>query len=413
MRIVVAPDKFKDALDARGVGEAVAAGIRSVEADADLTVVPMADGGEGTLDAAIAAGFTEVPVTVTGPLGAPVEAAFALQTSTAVVELARASGLALVPRAQRDALRATSRGTGELIAAALEHGAESIILAVGGSASTDGGAGMLAALGARLLDADGADVPDGGGALRHVERIELDGLDARLASVRVTLASDVDHALLGPLGAASVFAPQKGASVAEAAQLELGLTRFARRLEDALASSRAGARDAVEPQSPTAAQRPGSGAAGGVGFAALAVLHALRRPGVDVVCELARLRAHLAGADLVITGEGSFDAQSLGGKTPVGVLRAADSLEIPTVVVCGRSALAEREWRDAGFAACYATMDRAPDRASSMRDAGAFLREIGAEIARGLLAAPASAPGPGGPVIGGAGQILDRDRPRR
>ncbi|WP_010156542.1 glycerate kinase, partial [Leucobacter chromiiresistens] len=140
--------------------------------------------------------------------------------------------------------------------------------------------------------------------------------------------------------------------------------------------------------------------------------HALRRPGVDVVCELARLRAHLAGADLVITGEGSFDAQSLGGKTPVGVLQAAASLEIPTVVVCGRSSLSEREWRDAGFAACYATMDRAPDRASSMRDAGAFLHEIGAEIARGLLAAAGPEPRLGGPVVG-ARQILDRDRPRR
>ena len=403
MRIVVAPDKFKDALDARDVGDAIADGIRSVETDADLSVVPMADGGEGTLEAAIAAGFTSVPVTVTGPLGVPVDAAFARHGSTAVIELARATGLSLVPRAHRDALAATSRGTGELVAAALEHGATSIILAVGGSASSDGGAGMLAALGARLLDAQGGLLPDGGGALRRLERIDLDHLDPRLESVRFTLASDVDHVLLGPQGAASVFAPQKGASVADVAQLELGLTRFARLLETAVAR-----RDAAD-EAQRFAERPGAGAAGGVGFAALSALRALQRPGVDVVCELTRLRAHLAGADLVITGEGSFDEQSLGGKTPVGVRRAAETLGIPTVAVCGRSTLAETEWRAAGFNGCYSTMDRAPDRATSMRDARAYLTEIGAEIASRLLSPAGSGESAFGPVR----HIIDRDRARR
>ena len=380
MRIVVAPDKFKDALDARSVGDALAVGIRSVEADADISVVPMADGGEGTLDAAIAAGFAVSRVTVTGPLGAPVDAEFAQHATTAVIELARASGLSLVAPGHRDALGASSRGTGELIAAALAHGATSIILAVGGSASSDGGAGMLAALGARLLDAQGEPLPDGGGALRDLERIELDTLDPRLADTRFVLASDVDHVLLGPQGAASVFAPQKGASVAHVAQLELGLTRFARILRAEL--ERRAPRDRVK----DFAQHAGAGAAGGVGFAALAVLRALQRPGVDVVCELTRLRAHLAGADLVITGEGSLDAQSLGGKTPVGVLHAAATLGIPTVAVCGRSSLEESEWRAAGFSACYATIDRAPDRATSIRNAGVYLTEIGAEIAAAVAA---------------------------
>ncbi|GAA2186853.1 glycerate kinase [Leucobacter alluvii] len=380
MRIVVAPDKFKDALDARSVGDALADGIRSVEADADISVVPMADGGEGTLDAAIAAGFAVSRVTVTGPLGAPVDAEFAQHATTAVIELARASGLSLVAPGHRDALGASSRGTGELIAAALAHGATSIILAVGGSASSDGGAGMLAALGARLLDAQGEPLPDGGGALRNLERIELDTLDPRLADTRFVLASDVDHVLLGPQGAASVFAPQKGASVAHVAQLELGLTRFARILRAEL--ERRAPRDRVK----DFAQHAGAGAAGGVGFAALAVLRALQRPGVDVVCELTRLRAHLAGADLVITGEGSLDAQSLGGKTPVGVLHAAASLGIPTVAVCGQSSLEESEWRAAGFSACYATIDRAPDRATSIRNAGVYLTEIGAEVAAAVAA---------------------------
>ncbi|MBS3180702.1 glycerate kinase [Leucobacter manosquensis] len=380
MRIVVAPDKFKNALDARSVGDALADGIRSVEADADISVVPMADGGEGTLDAAIAAGFAVSRVTVTGPLGAPVDAEFAQHATTAVIELARASGLSLVAPGHRDALGASSRGTGELIAAALAHGATSIILAVGGSASSDGGAGMLAALGARLLDAQGEPLPDGGGALRDLERIELDTLDPRLADTRFVLASDVDHVLLGPQGAASVFAPQKGASVAHVAQLELGLTRFARILRAEL--ERRAPRDRVK----DFAQHAGAGAAGGVGFAALAVLRALQRPGVDVVCELTRLRAHLAGADLVITGEGSLDAQSLGGKTPVGVLHAAATLGIPTVAVCGQSSLEESEWRAAGFSACYATIDRAPDRATSIRNARVYLTEIGAEIAAAVAA---------------------------
>ena len=380
MRIVVAPDKFKDALDARSVGDALADGIRSVEADADISVVPMADGGEGTLDAAIAAGFAVSRVTVTGPLGAPVDAEFAQHATTAVIELARASGLSLVAPGHRDALGASSRGTGELIAAALAHGATSIILAVGGSASSDGGAGMLAALGARLLDAQGEPLSDGGGALRDLERIELDTLDPRLADTRFVLASDVDHVLLGPQGAASVFAPQKGASVAHVAQLELGLTRFARILRAEL--ERRAPRDRVK----DFAQHAGAGAAGGVGFAALAVLRALQRPGVDVVCELTRLRAHLAGADLVITGEGSLDAQSLGGKTPVGVLHAAATLGIPTVAVCGQSSLEESEWRAAGFSACYTTIDRAPDRATSIRNARVYLTEIGAEIAAAVAA---------------------------
>ncbi|WP_336658693.1 glycerate kinase [Leucobacter sp. USHLN153] len=376
MRIVIAPDKFRDSLDAPAVGAALEAGIRTVDPDVDLTVVPMADGGEGTIDAAISSGFARHSATVTGPLGEPIEAVFALQGSEAVIELASASGLALVPRAQRDALRATSRGTGELILAALDLGARFFTLAIGGSASTDGGSGMLTALGARLLGADGEELPAGGGSLGRLERVDLSALDERLSGARFTLASDVNSPLLGPHGAAATFGPQKGASAAEVAQLELGLTRYVHRLVSAV-------QDRGCPTLPTdPAEKPGAGAAGGVGFAAIAVLGAEQRPGVDVLCELTRLRAHLAGADLVVTGEGSFDEQSLAGKTPIGVARAANTLDIPTVVVCGRNELSEREWREAGVSGCYVVQDRAPDRASSIRDAAHYLSEIGAEVAR-------------------------------
>lgn len=369
MRIVIAPDKFKGSLTAAEVGDHIALGIRAACADPDITVVPMADGGEGTVDAALANGFSRIEVEVSGPLGAPVRAAIAVRGEEAVVEMAAASGLALVDEPDRDALAATSRGTGELIRAALDAGVTRIVLAIGGSASTDGGAGMLAALGARLLDAEGRDVADGGGPLAEVVDVDLSGLDARIAETNFMLASDVDHTLLGPHGAACVFGPQKGASATDVLELERGLTVFARALQGA-----SGGEDF--------ASHPGAGAAGGVGFAALAVLGAERLPGVDVVVDFTRLRAHLAGADLAITGEGSFDDQSLGGKTPMGVLAAAASLAVPTVVVCGRSLLDEAAWREAGFVGCFATADRAPDAETSMRETGPLLQAIGAELVR-------------------------------
>lgn len=384
MRIVIAPDKFKGSLSAQEVGEHIEAGIRAVVADADLTVVPMADGGEGTLDAALAGGFDRVDVDVSGPLGEPVSAAFALHGDEAVIEMAVASGLELLPPDRRDALAASSRGTGDLIRAAVDAGAKRIVLAIGGSASTDGGAGMLAALGARLLDASGDEIADGGGALAEIASIDLDGLDPRIADTQFVLASDVDHPLLGPRGAACVFAPQKGAAPDQVLLLERGLTAYSRAVQTALGAGE----DTPDADADAEgfACLPGAGAAGGVGFGALAVLGAERRPGVDVVVEFTRLRAHLAGADLAITGEGSFDEQSLGGKTPMGVAAAADSLGVPTVAVCGRTTLSEEAWRQAGFRGCFATMDRAADRATSIREAGRLLEEIGRDISREELA---------------------------
>src|SRR3954454_936981 len=226
VRVVVAPDKFKGSLGAAEVAARVAAGLRGVVPDVDVREIPVADGGEGTLDAAEAAGFRRVPVRVAGPTGEPLESALAVRGTTAVVEMAAASGLAVLPGGRPAPLAATSLGTGQLVRAALDLGCREVVLGIGGSASTDGGAGLLVGLGARLLDADGAELPLGGGALDRLERVDLRGLDGRLTDVRLVLATDVDNPLLGPHGAAAVYGSQKGATPADVEVLEAGLTRW-------------------------------------------------------------------------------------------------------------------------------------------------------------------------------------------
>jgi len=371
MRIVIAPDKFKGSLDAAGVARAVAEGIRAVRPEAAVDLVPVADGGEGTLDAALGAGFERRTTVVTGPTGAPVAADWGLRSDEAVIEMALASGLAVLPGGVRDARGATSRGTGELIAAALDAGARRIVLGVGGSAGTDGGAGMLQALGLRLHDGAGAVLPGGGAALARLVTMDASAIDPRLAEASITLAGDVDNPLLGPNGAAAVFGPQKGATPADVAELDAALAHYAALIADAFGGH--GAADA-----------PGAGAAGGVGFAAVAALGAVRRSGIDVVLEFTGLRERLIGADLVVTGEGSIDEQSLGGKTPVGVAIAAAEVGVPVVAVCGRTTLDDDRLRAAGFVRTYALAAREPDPEVSMRDAARLLREIGAELAADL-----------------------------
>lgn len=378
MRIVVAPDKFKGSLEATDVVEHLAAGIRSVEPSAAVVAVPVADGGEGTLDAAVGAGFTACSTTVTGPVGDPVEAGFALLDRTAVVEMALASGLAALPVDEHgdpvlDAGGATSRGTGELIRAALDAGATRIVLGVGGSACTDGGAGLLQGLGARLLDDEGAELGRGGAELARLARVDLAGLGPRVRDARFVLAADVDNPLTGANGAAAVFGPQKGADPELVASLDAALTVFRDRLADALG-----------PAALAAAASPGAGAAGGVGYAALAVLGARRRPGIDVVLEFVGLADRMAGTDLVVTGEGSLDEQSLGGKTPMGVAATAHAAGVPVVAVCGRTTLDEETRRAAGFVRTYALAELEPDPRVSMREAGRLLEQVGARLARDL-----------------------------
>ncbi|MHA6782203.1 glycerate kinase [Pseudonocardia saturnea] len=357
--ILVAPDKFKGSATAAQVAAHLAAGLR--DAGRYAVELPVADGGEGTVAAAVAAGFRPVPVTVSGPTGAPVRAGIAVRHGTAVVELATASGLGVLAGGP-DPLHASSRGTGELVRAALDEGASAVVLGVGGSACTDGGAGMLAALGARLLDAAGEPLPDGGAALARLARVDLSGLDPRLAGTRVVLASDVDNPLLGPSGAAAVYGPQKGAGPADVARLEEALTRWAGIVQ------------------PVVAGRPGAGAAGGVGFAALAVLGALRRPGIDVVLELVGFGGQLTGAGLVVTGEGSLDEQTLHGKAPAGVAAAARRAGVPVVAVCGRTSVSAERAAAAGIGAVRTLDEVQPDLARCLADPGPPLRELGRRI---------------------------------
>jgi glycerate 2-kinase len=372
MRIVVAPDKFKGSLPAAGVAAAVAAGLRAVAGDAEILTMPVADGGDGTVDAAVAAGFERVPVTVAGPLGEPVRASYARRGAVAVAELACACGLALLPAGRRAPLTAASFGAGEVLRAALDAGARQVVLGVGGSASTDGGAGLLRALGARVLDDRGEPVGPGGAGLDEVAVLDLAGLHAAVHTAEFVLAADVDNPLSGPDGAAAVFGPQKGASPADVARLEAGLRRWADVVAAAVGKDWS--------------RTPGAGAAGGVGFAALAVLGARMRPGIELVLELTGLESRLAGADLVVTGEGSLDAQSLAGKAPVGVARAAARHGVPVVAVAGRNTLTAAELAAAGIAAVYPLTDLEPDLERCHAEAAALLRRAGQMIARDRLA---------------------------
>jgi glycerate kinase len=374
MRILVAPDKFKGSLSAPQVAARVATGFTAAAPGTVAVEIPVADGGEGTLEAAAAAGFRRVPVEVAGPTGAPLVAELGVRGSTAVVEMATASGLAVLPGGRRAPLQATSLGTGQLVRAALDLGCTEVVIGIGGSASTDGGAGLLAALGARLLDDAGRDLPAGGGALVDLARVDLGGLDPRLGGVRVVLASDVDNPLLGPRGAAAVYGPQKGATPAEVALLEAGLSCWVAALTGALG----------EPAVRFASE-PGAGAAGGVGYASRAALGAVRRPGIDVVLDLTAFAAELPGADLVVTGEGSLDEQTLHGKAPAGVAARARAAGVPVVAVAGRCLLDPDDLRGAGITAAYALTDAEPDVDRCIREAGPLLEGLAARIARDRL----------------------------
>ncbi|MET8998132.1 glycerate kinase [Amycolatopsis sp. NPDC004169] len=358
MKVLVAPDKFKGSLTAAEVASALAAGLAAAHPAAAVTTLPVADGGEGTVDAAVAAGYSRMRVPARGPTGAPVTASYAVRGDTAIVELAEASGLHRLP-GKPAPLDATSAGTGDVIAAALRAGCRRIVLGVGGSAGTDGGAGMLTALGARLLDGDGRDLPPGGAALRNLAALDLSGL----SEMDIELASDVDNPLTGLRGAAAVYAPQKGASPADVETLEAALRHWA---------SIAG---------PAFADRPGAGAAGGVGFAAMAVLGARVRPGIELLLDLLGFEEALAGAALVITGEGSLDEQTLSGKAPAGVARAAAARGIPCVAVSGRCRLSASRLADAGISAAYALTDLEPDPARCMTEAAPLLRRLAHRVA--------------------------------
>ncbi|UUN86075.1 glycerate kinase [Pseudomonas extremorientalis] len=371
MKIIIAPDSFKDSLSAEGVAQAIAEGLAQVWPDAELVQCPMADGGEGTVDAVLAACKGQLRHhVVRGPLGTAVEAhwGWLADSHTAIIEMAEASGLQLVPPGQRDACTTTTHGTGELIRAALDAGAERIILAIGGSATNDGGAGAMQALGVQLFDADDQPLAPGGLALARLARISLEHLDPRLAQVRFEIAADVNNPLCGPHGASAIFGPQKGANPEQVQQLDAALGRFADHCANMLSKD---VRD-----------EPGSGAAGGLGFAAKAFFGAQFRAGVEVVAELVGLDAAVRGADLVITGEGRFDAQTLRGKTPFGVARIARQHKVPVIVIAGTLGDGYEQMYAHGVDAAFALPSGPMTLEQACAEAPRLLSERAADVAR-------------------------------
>jgi glycerate kinase len=366
-RVVLAPDKFKGSLTASEVADALAAGMRDVLPGLETILLPVADGGDGTVAAALSAGFDKIIVETVGPTGEPVRAPYALQGNQAVIELAAVVGLTMLPGGRLDPMKSSTYGLGLVIADALHRGARTLVLGLGGSASTDGGAGMVQALGARLTDAAGDPIPLGGGALECLASIDLTALLDTVGSTSIIVASDVDNPLLGPYGAAAVFGPQKGAEPAQVATLELGLRHWS-----ALVSQATGHNHA---------EQAGAGAAGGVGFAALALLNATMRPGIELILELIEFDRRVVGADLVVTGEGSLDDQSLAGKAPIGVARAAARSGVPVVAIAGRLRLSPQQLHQAGISAAYALTDLEPDLDRSIADAKSLLQQLGAQIA--------------------------------
>lgn len=340
MRILVAPDKFKGSLTAEAAGRAMAAGLRRVAPDVDVDLAPMADGGEGTVEAIVAAtGGQTRTVCVTGPLGVPVDAKFGIfeapdSTPTAIVEMSAASGISLVAGAN-EPLKATTFGTGELVKAALDAGCKRLIIGLGGSATTDGGAGMARALGARFLDEAGRDLGPGGGALLFLRHLDIRGLDARLKRCEISVACDVDNPLFGPGGAAQVYGPQKGATPEQITQLDEGLRHLAAVIRRELGTD--------------VADIPGAGAAGGLGAGLVAFTGARLKSGFLLVSEAVGLHERLEAADMVITGEGRVDGQTVRGKVPIGLAGLAKKRNLPVVVVAGSLGAGYEELLDYGI----------------------------------------------------------------
>jgi glycerate kinase len=371
-RVVLAPDKFKGTLTAAEVAQHLADGIRSRRPDIELVTVPVADGGDGMLDAFETAGFHRVPVDAADAIGVVRPSRFVRRGRDAVIELAAVAGLARLGES-RVPLTATSWGVGEVMEAALDAGCRHLVLGVGGSASTDGGIGMLQALGARVTNATGHDVGPGGLGAETAARLDTIGLHPDLAHTTVEVACDVDNPLTGPQGAAVTYGPQKGADPEEVRLLDAAMENWADVVTAATGVDRRG--------------EPGAGAAGGVGFAAAAVLGAQLRPGVALVLDLVGFADALAGADLVVTGEGSLDEQTLRGKAPAGVAAEARAAHVPTVAVAGRCSLDEQSLRRAGFDAVYTLVDEAEHPDESFDEPGRLLRAIGVRLADRLVGA--------------------------
>jgi glycerate 2-kinase len=371
MRVVIAPDSFKEALDAVGVAEALAEGWLRARPEDEVDLLPMADGGEGTVDALVrATGGTRCTVQAPGPLNTPVEAFYGLleDGATAVIEMAAASGLPLVPVEARNPCLTTTLGTGALVRHALEAGVKRIILGVGGSATNDGGAGFAQALGYRFLDSSGQDLPSGGAALADLDRIDAGEKHAGLADCAIRVACDVDNPLCGPQGASSIYGPQKGATPDQVTQLDAALAHFATVVNRDLGMD---IRDV-----------PGAGAAGGLGGGAIAFAGATLTPGVALVAEACGLATRIAGADLVITGEGRLDPQSLRGKTPMGVARLARDAGVPVLAVSGAVFGTIEAFAEAGLGAVFSITPHPMDLSEALAQTRENLLRTAESLAR-------------------------------
>ena len=332
MKIIIAPDSFKGSLNAAEVADSIADGIRRALPDTELILIPLADGGEGTVEALVkATGGTIRKCPATDPLGNRIESFYGMlgDGETAVIEMAAASGLPLVPDERRNPMVTTTYGTGELIKCALDAGCRQIILGIGGSATNDGGIGMVQALGGSFKDADAREVGFGGGQLSRIRSIDISHLDSRLKDMKITVACDVDNPLTGERGASAVFGPQKGATPEMVAELDDGLHNLAELIRRDLGMD-------IE-------NLPGAGAAGGMGAASVAFLSAELKSGIEIVLDATKFRDHLEGTSLVITGEGKIDSQTLGGKTVSGVLNASASKGVPVLAIGGGIDLAGYE----------------------------------------------------------------------
>lgn len=371
MKVVIAPDSFKESLTAKQVCDAIQAGLARVWHDAKFVAIPVADGGEGTVQSLVDATQGRlVEVKVMGPQGKRVEAFYGMlgDNQTAVIEMAAASGLHHVPVAQRDPKLTTSFGTGELIRHALDQGVTKLIIGLGGSATNDGGVGMLAALGARFTNADGDPIQLTGGGLRELSNIDLQDFDPRLQHCDLLVACDVNNPLCGDKGASAVFGPQKGATPEDVQLLDGALQRFGLLTEQITGKA--------------VIQSAGAGAAGGMGAALLAFTQARLRPGIEIVLETVQLAHQVSDADLVITGEGRIDSQTVHGKTPMGVAKVAKRFDVPVLALCGCTGDNYQAVYQCGIDAVFAAVPRAMSLEDALKESDFNLADLAENVAR-------------------------------
>jgi glycerate 2-kinase len=371
MKIVIAPDSFKGSLTAAKVADCIESGIRMVYENIDIIKIPMADGGEGTVEAMVSAtGGKIVNVKVKDPLMRDIEAYFGMlgDNKTAVIEMASASGLPLLKKEERNPLLTSTYGTGELIKHALDRGCRNIIIGIGGSATNDGGAGMAEALGVKLLNKQGVEIEGRGGSLKELFSIDMSGLDERIKECNIMIACDVENPLSGPKGASYVYGPQKGADTNMVRLLDENLTHYGQVLEKTIGRN--------------IMNFPGAGAAGGLGAGLLAFLNADLKKGVDIVIQTVELEKKLQGADLVITGEGMIDYQTGYGKTPYGVAQLALKYNIPTIAIAGGIGKNAHELYKKGFTSIFSIVDKPMSLNEAIEDSEVLIKSVSERIMR-------------------------------